>query len=315
MSIPLIARAPNSAELTRLKLILSVFGDGSGQERDAHGTRPGWRDIERAIAVWLEGENPENKDVFDVVVESGTSPGHFAGLSLKSKELRRTGALADLSRAGRVYMELCNSPAKLWAPLHGKGIAESDFKKKKKPNEIGGSLLEIVSSWHTTHKVSFEAANRHTKFDLTESVYVTISYKTNQQTGLRDYQLHSFNLDFPTNVTWQYKSARCLTGFDPAFPTEALFDWYGLSGGQLKYYPRATSSRHHSSRFELVTPPQTALSQRAARYWPDEWTKAGGVARIKADKIADELERLAILSDAKDAKDILEKAAKKIRSI
>jgi hypothetical protein len=81
-------------------------------------------------------------------------------------------------------------------------------------------------------------------------------------------------LDFPTGIQWQYSSEKCLRGYDPSFPNEAIFDWYALSGGQLKYYPKARFAKFRSPIFMLSKPSdQLTISKKAELYFPDHWAK------------------------------------------
>lgn len=311
MTVPFVTRAPLASEVERLRLALSTFQDGSGQERGEDGkTRPGWRDIERVVAELLEGRGLENKDVFDVIVSDG---GTSYGLSIKSKELSRASAIGDLATNGRVYMELCNSPAKLWTPLKLNGISEADFGKEVRAAEIGASLLSVVESWKTAFAERFRALNPRQHFDLANSVYLVASYNKPRYHAARQYQVHAFSLAFPKDIEWRFSTAKCLRGYDPAAKNEVLFDWYGLSGGQLKYYPRATTARFCSEPFELLNPKIVSISHKANKYWPTAWKQAQGKSNFSATAIAEELDSLADLSDAPALRDALTHAAKIIR--
>lgn len=261
MSIQFVSRAPTPQELTRLKLLMSTYTDGSGYEKNADGTtRPGWRDFERIVAEWVGGSAPEGKSIFDITVPS-TINNSVYGISVKSKGFSKNKFSALLSD-GRVYMELCNSPAKLWEPLKLKGIFEDDFENLRKPNEIGNSVIETVHSWYDNSGV--------TNIDTNNSVHLTISYqKVKDQEPI--FHLHSFNLEFPENIQWKYKSKKCLMGYDPEFPDEVLFDWYALSGGQLKYYPKATKAIFSSEQFKLLNARTVSITEKAKEYWPDVW--------------------------------------------
>lgn len=262
MSIPFITKAANELELKKLQLLMSTFTDGSGYEKNSDGTtRPGWRDLERVIAELLHGHASEGKSIFDVLVQSIANPNTSYGVSVKSKGFSRNKFEALLND-GRVYMELCNSPAKLWEPLKQEGISELDFKEMRHANTIGSTILETVHNWYVNCGID--------NIDLDKSVHLTISYR--KEKSLEPvYQLHTFELDFPEGIQWKYKSARCLAGYDPIAPNEVLFDWYGLSGGQLKYYPKANLARFCSTQFQLIKADCISISQKAKLYWPDIW--------------------------------------------
>jgi len=262
MSIPFVSRSATPQELTKLKLLMSTFTDGSGYEKNSDGTtRPGWRDFERIIAELVNGEAPEGKSIFDITVPSTVNDNHTFGISVKSKGFSKN-KFAELLTTGRVYMELCNSPARLWEPLKNIGIFEVDFENQTKATEIGNSVLDTVHSWYLNSGI--------TNINLQNSVHLTISYEK-----IKDkppiFQIHAFSLDFPENIQWAYKSKKCLMGFDPEYPDEVLFDWYALSGGQLKYYPKALKALYSSNQFGLEEAPVINISDKAKAYWPDIW--------------------------------------------
>lgn len=261
MPIAFVNRAPSDQEMEKFRLFMSVYTDGFGYEKNKDGTtRPGWRDFERIVAEALNGDAPEGKAIFDVIVEDEVQQKY--GISVKSKGFTNN-KFAELLSDGRVYMELCNSPAKLWEPLKEQGINEQSFTAQEFATEIGESILDTVHSWYEHSQIE--------NIVLDSSRHLTVSY-TNQansnNTNIR-YQLHSFALDFPEGIIWRYKSTKCLSGYDPDYPEEVLFDWYGLSGGQLKYYPRAEKALYSSPQFALELAPIMSISDRVRQYWPD----------------------------------------------
>lgn len=309
MAVAFINRAPTNQEIERWRLIMSTFNDGSGQERDADGgTRLGWRDIERVAAVMLFGEGGENKQIFDVLVSDPAQPDKYYGISVKSKELSKR-SIEYLSGDGRIYMELCNSPAKLWDPLKLQGITEADFTAGRHAEQIGKQVLATVESWDSNFAQEFNAVNPGKTFSLSESIYLTVSYNKAKSVRQRVYQIHSFQLHFPTNIQWKYSSARCLRGYDPDHPTEALFDWYGLSGGQLKYYPRACTAKYASTCFSLIEPRVMSLEEKAGRYFPDQWINAGGTNVLTSNIISEEMLNLAKLFGATEVATVLRTTA------
>jgi hypothetical protein len=312
MPVPFIDRAPTQAETEIFRLLMSCFCDGSGNLKAEGCTLPDWRQLERVVAEALNGVGPENKDVFDVVVQSPDHGGSDFGFSVKSKELSRVGAIGDLATTGRVYMELCNSPAKLWDPLKRKGITEEDFRNQQNPEIVGQEVLNTVVSWK--HQAANDWQRRHNRtLDLNRSVYLTISYSKPRPDRPREYQFHSFDLPFPQRLSWYYISDRCLRAEDPLYPGEVIFDWYGLSGGQLKYYPRATTARYSSSRFTLLNAQSVSLSRKAATLWPQEWTNAGGEIEFTRNELIDILEKYVIFVAAGPERDILLNAIERLR--
>lgn len=263
-------RAPSASELNHLRALLSTFRDGSGNQKESDGTtRASWREIERCIAEVVSGPASENKHIFDVIAPDRIKNMLFYGLSIKSKQLSMNN-FSTLGTTGRVYMEIANSPAKFWKEIIEKyGYTEREFQEQKYAAAIGECVIRTVQSWHEEGKKMFELYNPGNILDLDHSKYVCVSYSESKNPSDRLYQIHSFNLRFPTGIIWQYISDRCLRGFDPNHPTEALFDWYGSSGGQLKYYPRAVYAENSSAVFNLLSPPAgMSLTSKAKGYWP-----------------------------------------------
>lgn len=314
MSVPFLTRPPSDHEVERLRLVLSSFRDGCGQLQDAEGTLPGWRDYERAIASVFGGSAPENKGVFDVFVRSTENTSTDYGYSVKSKELSRVGAIEDLSGSGRVYMELSNSPAKLWAAVKAAGSTEADFHSGLRADQIGRALLVAVSAWHTQSAAQYSATTGRI-LDLARSAFLVISYSRRRQGVGRKYQIHSFDLAFPEHITWRYRSSRSLMAVEAGYPNECLFDWYPFSGGQLKYYPRAASARYSSSPFSLSVPTATSLAERAAAYFPDDWRNAGGPATATPNTIALQLDGLAKVVGDERARAMLLQLADELRGL
>ncbi|MBA3353012.1 MAG: hypothetical protein H0U23_11450 [Blastocatellia bacterium] len=270
LDVAFVTRAPTEAEELRLALVLSTFCDGSGM--NSAGCLPGWRDVERTVAAVFNGRGSENKDVFDVAV-SPNGVAYDVGISVKCKNLPSSTAMTGIETTRRVYMELANSPAKFWKALGDAGLTEVDFKGQREPEKFGGSVLDTVYSWHVA------AATAHVKntgraLDLEHSIYLTLSNGTRSKGTENVYQWHSFPLRFADDIHWEFRSPKSLRGLDPKHPSEVLFDWYPFSGGQLKYYPRASDAPFRSKQFTLQRPPAISLFEKAATYFPSEWAKA-----------------------------------------
>ena len=54
-----------------------------------------------------------------------------------------------------------------------------------------------------------------------------------------------------------------------------MIEWYGESGGQLKYYPLASEALWRSPVFELERIPsgRSSLLEKAALYFPELWKR------------------------------------------
>lgn len=294
MTFPFIHRGPTASETELLRLTFSTFCDGSGMlAADAGGTLPGWRDFERALASHLKGENQEDKSVYDVVVQGAEDVDY--GLSVKSHDLKTK--FATLSTTGRVYMELSNALAQFWDELIRLGITRADAEAGRRAQEIGSGILTLVRRWHEESALAYARDCPGRTLDIARSVYLSVSYNRPRR-GPVAYQLHSFDTDFPTDLRWQFSTHSCIRAEDPRFPGEVLFDWYWKSGGQLKYYPRASTARFSSPVFVLEPLPALSLDRKTALCFPEAWVAAGGTANMTAAEFAASLERqLPLLGD------------------
>jgi hypothetical protein len=231
------------------------------------GTLPGWRDFERAVAATFNGVAQESKAVFDVLLPDEQNPTLMYGLSCKMRE-----ELDRVTRMGRVTMELSNSAKAFWSHLGTKNITQANYRSY--PVETGTALVELVSSWHDA--VSTERGGR---IDTARSFYLVLSYDL--QSGA--YQLHQFSMRLPDpgNLKWYFPSVvrlgtaaegKRLIGRDD---TGIVFEWYGESGGQLKYYPLAENALWQSRLFKLEPLPSeqslSILVKKARGYFPDKW--------------------------------------------
>ncbi len=265
MSQALVDRSPTEREVEKLRLILSTYQDGTGMLQVESGmTLPGWRDFERAVALTFKGEAQESKSIFDVLLLNEARPNVRYGLSCK---MRRE--LNKIKRTGRVSLELSNSAGQFWDYLKTKGIDQSNYRNRSL--EVGVSLIEVVEGWHQA--VSIE---RGGVVDLTKSCYLVLSW--NQA---RVYQLHQLPLIMPNAyaLTWHFPakkggdSGRRLAAYDGS---GVIFEWYGESGGQLKYYPSASSAIWSSDSFQLepLADIEYGILKKAAAYFPHKWAEA-----------------------------------------
>jgi hypothetical protein len=263
----LVDRPPTGREVERLRLILSTYQDGTGRYPAGGSlTVPGWRDFERAVALAFGGEAQESKAVFDVLLPSESNPRVSYGLSCK---MRRE--LDKVERTGRVSLELSNSAGQFWDRLRIRGINQSNYRES--PTEVGEALVEVVEGWHQA--VSVEQGG---SVDLSGSSYLVLSWN---RTGW--YQLHQFPFVMPNprSLNWYFPTkkrggeGRRLAGDDDA---GTLFEWYGESGGQLKYYPPANTAKWVSEKFQLepLADIEYGILNKAAAYFPDKWVEACG---------------------------------------
>jgi len=267
MPLALVDRNPTVQEVERIRLILSTYQDGTGMLVDKKNpgmTLPGWRDFERSVALAFNGRAQESKYVFDVILTDRDKRDIHYGISCKMRsELNR------IDRDGRVTIELSNSLGKFWGHLNTKAIYTSNYRDK--PEIVGSGLLELVEQWYLAESIETKG-----KVDLTKSSYLVLSWN---KAGW--YQLHQFPLAFPdpSSLVWysptkfvkgSEKISRRIIGNDSE---GTLFEWYGESGGQLKYYPFESASIWKSDRFRLepLGDIEHGILAKAAAYFPEQW--------------------------------------------
>ncbi len=268
--IPFVERDPIWQEVEKIRLILSTFQDGTGQlvnKQDPRKTLPGWRDFERAVALALDGQATESKYIFDILLPGGTHTGKHYGLSCKMR-----GELNRVDRDGRVTIEVANSAKKFWLRLNSKSINQTNYRAQ--PRESGIGVIEEVESWHTA------ASDTHGgSVDISCSSYLVLSWNNEGW-----YQLHQFALTFsdPATLTWycplklvdgKQELSQRINGDDER---GTLFEWYGTSGGQLKYYPLAEDAIWSSVRFRLepiLDQVEHGILRKAREFFPELWTR------------------------------------------
>jgi hypothetical protein len=254
---------PNANQFERLRLILSTYQDGTGWE--GKGALPGYRQIERAVALAFGGQAGENKGIYDVLLPNEEEPPTEIGLSCKMRsELNR------VARDGRVTIEVSNSAGEFWRHLNSLSINQTNYRNY--PSDVGAGLLHVVEQWHL-----IQSTERGGLVKLDRSSYLVLLWN---RVGV--YQLFQFALSLPdpANLNWSFplskkgdKEGRRIIG-----ETEMglLFEWYGESGGQLKYYPFATDAIWSSQPFQLEPLPtgrEYGILLKASDYFPDQWAK------------------------------------------
>lgn len=259
--------SPTEQEIEKLRLILSTYQDGTGMLATSNGlTLPGWRDFERAVAATFEGEAQESKFIFDVLVPLPDNREVRYGISCKMRGELNKALVED----GRVTMELSNSAKQFWKHLQTYGIDEANYRDK--PSEVGIRIIELVESWHR-----LASATTLGVIDLSRSSYLVLSWNTKKY-----YQLHQFalNLPNPNALRWYFplkkdsnEPANRLCGVDN---TGVIFEWYGQSGGQLKYYPLVRNAIWSSKVFQLEPLPSLenmkyGIIAKTQSYFPIQW--------------------------------------------
>ncbi len=258
MPIPFIDKPPSEEEVERLRLLLSTFQDGTGQ--NAGGTKPGWRDFERVVAILLGGEAVENKAIFDVQVDDPTHPTMKYGVACKMR-----GQLRYLDNHKRITVEVSNSNQKFWEELRRNGITHSNFREQ--PHKVGELIVSLIEKWQEA--VSIEHSG---DIDLGKSCYLVLTYDS----ATNVYILHQLSLELPNpeSLVWSYPSEKRIVGKDG---NATVLEWYYDAGGQLKYYPRADAALWATERFTLEPLPEYAgensILVRAQAYFPELWAK------------------------------------------
>lgn len=238
---------------------MSTYQDGTGQLVFEPGkSLPGWRDFERSVALAFNGVAQESKAIFDVLVPISPNPETNFGISCKMRETLRT-----VERTGRVTVEVSNSAGKFWDALKAEGI--EDYSTD--PDMAGRLVLNLVESWH--NEVSLGSGGT---IDISKSFYLLLQW--HQQSGRYRLFQYPARLPNPETLSWQV-SGRRLVGRDD---DGVMIEWYGHSGGQLKYYPFAAQALWSSEVFRLAPLPESelgyGLERRVREYFPDLWQAA-----------------------------------------
>lgn len=250
---------PTKSQIEKLRLSLSTYQDGMGQlvfEPDK--SLPGWRDFERSVALVFGGDAQESKAIFDVLVPISQNPEVNYGISCKMRQ-----TLLIIERTGRVTVEVSNSSGKFWDALGEVGIKEYDTD----PNAAGKILLNLVRDWHD--EVSLK---RGGTIDISKSSYLLLQW--HRKTGR--YQLFQFPIQLPDSesLSWAVDGRRLVGRDDDG----TMIEWYGHSGGQLKYYPFAAKAIWASDIFQLEPLPKSdlgyGLKRRVIDFFPNLWEKA-----------------------------------------
>jgi hypothetical protein len=242
-------RPLNDTELELLRLALSSFKDGSGQQQLAGGSMPGYRDYERSLAAILGGTAPENKGIFDVSVPTGE--GLPFGVSCKSAKFAPVKHMSS-------FMEMSNSGAKFRDHLLGLQINYAT-----EPMLAGPALIELMTVWH-------EAEAAH--FDLPSSKYAVLSHNTKWT----EWQLLCFPLNVKMvnpigDIEWLHEGKAVNGYINDDGRRHRLWQYYPTSGGQLKYYPLLSWAEWVTERFALEQPPIVSPLVKAQSYFGDIW--------------------------------------------
>lgn len=249
-SYPYRDRALDTRELERLRLTLSSFRDGSGQNvvKSTGKTMPGFRDYERSLAAVIGGSTTENKGILDVVVNTTAKP---FGISCKMTAF-------PPAKNESSFMELSNSAAKF-----RKHLLSLQINWITEPMLAGPALVGLVSSWH--EEVAAE-------IELDASRYSVFAHDRKWER----FQILCFPLDLEIaspkgDIDWMIEG-QSLSGYiDADHGRHRLWQCYLNSGGQLKYYPPLSWANWVTTEFTLESPPAVSPTHRARQYFANLW--------------------------------------------
>ncbi len=260
MHIPFVDRPPSATEIEKFRLVLSTYQDGSGMLVREGFTLPGWRDFERTVAAVFGGSTLENKWIYDVLIERGHGRDPL-GISCKMR-----GTLGEAQRKSRVTIELSNASGEFWDAIKEWGITQESYHMYSE--QIGSILIDKVEGWHSS--VGIENGGT---IDTSSSFLLTLQW--DKKSGMYQLFQYPIHLPDPTQLHWEVKKRR-LVGMNT---NAVLFEWYGLSGGQLKYYPPVDWAEWRSEPFSLESLPEdleTGLQNKAMQYFPEKWNMLSG---------------------------------------
>ena len=256
MSIPFRDRPLNGDEFEALRLVLSTYRDGSGQNQTRLGSMPGYRDFERGLASIVGGTAAENKGVFDVI--RPVDDGRGFGISCKMAQF----ATKEKESA---FVELSNAAAKF-----RKHLLERQINWVTEPGLAGPAIIELVTSWHEDDAVRLGLSLDHSK-------YAVLSRSSNwTEFQLSTYPLDLYRFNPIGEIEWESTKSRVDGFVYVGDRRHLLWQWYPNSGGQLKWWPPFAWAEWLTDRFTLETPPIVLPTERARQYfaplWPDGFT-------------------------------------------
>lgn len=175
-----------------------------------------------------------------------------------------------------VPLELSNSAGKFWDVLTDQyKLTPQNYKQF--PEKVAEAIFIIVNGWHKNAAIQMKV-----EVDLEESFYLVLLWNLKGY-----YQLFQFpiTLPDPNQLSWHFPShersllRRHLRGEDAH---GKLFEWYGESGGQLKYYPRLEQAVWKSEPFQLEPLPANTpdrILSKVRSYFPDQWASTELLAK------------------------------------
>jgi len=156
-----------------------------------------------------------------------------------------------------------NSSGKFWDALQREGLDAFE----SAPARAGDILLRLVEQWHNAVDISHCGT-----VDTRKSFYLVLQWDEKTLT----YRLFQYVLTLPDPVALSWSAqGRRLVGEDAS---GIIVEWYGYSGGQLKYYPPVEQAIWASETFTLEPLPRSdeeyGVLRRVREYYPELWERA-----------------------------------------
>jgi len=262
-----LTRPPTAGELMLLKKFLATYRDGTGGNRESDGSsRADSRQIERCFAELLHGRTTESKAFYDFVVESNESGGvAVRGASIKSRQVAKLRDFAKQKATIRSYLELSNSSAKDWALCKDFGLIEAQFEAHKHPEKFGEVILTRQQQERQASEQAYIAGHPNKSFVSKDCIFISVLYSPAMK-GERSWLVSTFPVLLPKPAAWVF-AGKALVGKDA--DGKNLYEWYALSGSQLKYYPKLSSRLNGTELFEIPKPTVETLRAKSARLFGD----------------------------------------------
>ena len=140
------------------------------------------------------------------------------------------------------------------------GLTVADFEAKKYPEAFGKLILQRQTMERlSSEKAYLEERGGNRTFAASDSVFILIMYSPSVSSE-RSWLVASFSVHLPDPVEWVFRGKH-LAGVDADGGT--LYQWYGSSGSQFKYFPKLVDRLHGTDLFEVPRPAIQSLSARA----------------------------------------------------
>lgn len=278
--LPFVDRLPTDKEVEKLRLLLSTYQDGSGgikvgsKKNKKISSLPNFRDFERCVATAFGGEATETKEIFDVILKADDKTRY--GISCKMKGDDAWKNLTDTpEKYGYIHIELSNAAGAFKDALSRQNITLDNYTNHSNPYQAGRAVINLVKKWHR-----LESKANGGSIDLSKSFFLSMIYDTSSTRC--SLFLLPLKLPNPRFLEWYCpmkkkngSEVKCnriqgdLSGFK-------VFDYYGNSGGQLKYYYLLSWPVLWSVSFTLEEIPSHLLtkdsaSRKAEIYFEEFW--------------------------------------------